>query len=320
MKPWSRIHLDFLGPIQDRIFLVVVDAHTKWLEVKEVPSTAAIHTINFLKHLFSIFGLCEHVVTDNGPPFTSKEVANFFQNLGIKLTHSPPYHPQTNGLAEVQVKLIKNCIRKAIIEKRKINEAITQLLFDYRNSIHSTTGEKPSQLMFNRSLRVKWDLTLPKVVKAQQAQVRHAGGVTTRELQIGEKVLARNYSKEGRWSSGTVQKRLGPVTYLISLDNGIYWKRHINQLISAENVREEKNPDNFEVPIQEKEPDNVKISDIVVPIIDTEKNVTVAENVQPAGSPQPSAKVASPVNVPASPVKLRRNPPRERRPPVKLNL
>ena len=30
--PWSRIHLDYAGPIAGQMFLVSVDAHTKWLE------------------------------------------------------------------------------------------------------------------------------------------------------------------------------------------------------------------------------------------------------------------------------------------------
>ena len=32
-KPWSRLHLDYAGPFLNRMFLVLVDAHSKWLEV-----------------------------------------------------------------------------------------------------------------------------------------------------------------------------------------------------------------------------------------------------------------------------------------------
>ena len=30
-KPWSRIHIDYAGPFQDKMFLLVIDAYTKWL-------------------------------------------------------------------------------------------------------------------------------------------------------------------------------------------------------------------------------------------------------------------------------------------------
>ena len=43
--PWSRIHLDFAGPFQRQMFLILVDAHSKWLEVRPVPSTSADVTI-----------------------------------------------------------------------------------------------------------------------------------------------------------------------------------------------------------------------------------------------------------------------------------
>ena len=32
--PWTRLHIDFAGPFKGHMFLVLVDAHSKWLEVK----------------------------------------------------------------------------------------------------------------------------------------------------------------------------------------------------------------------------------------------------------------------------------------------
>ena len=32
-RPWSRLHLNFAGPFLNYMFLVIIDAHTKWLEV-----------------------------------------------------------------------------------------------------------------------------------------------------------------------------------------------------------------------------------------------------------------------------------------------
>ena len=29
-KPWQRVHIDFAGPSQNRMYLIVVDAHSKW--------------------------------------------------------------------------------------------------------------------------------------------------------------------------------------------------------------------------------------------------------------------------------------------------
>ena len=44
-SPWERIHIDFAGPFMDRMFLVVVDAHSKWPEIVEMKTTTATKTI-----------------------------------------------------------------------------------------------------------------------------------------------------------------------------------------------------------------------------------------------------------------------------------
>ena len=32
-KPWSRVHLDHTGPFLGKMFLLLVDTHSKWMEV-----------------------------------------------------------------------------------------------------------------------------------------------------------------------------------------------------------------------------------------------------------------------------------------------
>ena len=32
-RPWAQLHTDYAGPIQGKMYLVIVDAHSKWSEV-----------------------------------------------------------------------------------------------------------------------------------------------------------------------------------------------------------------------------------------------------------------------------------------------
>ena len=32
-RPWTRLHLDFAGPVQGKMFLILIDSHSKWIEV-----------------------------------------------------------------------------------------------------------------------------------------------------------------------------------------------------------------------------------------------------------------------------------------------
>lgn len=38
---WERIHIDDLGPIKSKHYLIVLDAHSKWLGVFESASTSS---------------------------------------------------------------------------------------------------------------------------------------------------------------------------------------------------------------------------------------------------------------------------------------
>ena len=40
-KPWERIHVDFAGSFLNKMFLIVVDAHSKWPEVIQMTFTSA---------------------------------------------------------------------------------------------------------------------------------------------------------------------------------------------------------------------------------------------------------------------------------------
>ena len=64
------------GPFEGSMWLIVVDAHTKWPEVIAMKSTTASNTIATLRSLFARYGIPPQVVSDNGPQFMSEEYTN----------------------------------------------------------------------------------------------------------------------------------------------------------------------------------------------------------------------------------------------------
>ena len=70
-KPWSRIHLDYAGPFLGKMFLIVVDAYSKWLDALPMNSSTSSATIEKLRRIFAEHGLPNQCVTDNGTCFTS---------------------------------------------------------------------------------------------------------------------------------------------------------------------------------------------------------------------------------------------------------
>lgn len=84
-RPWQRLHVDFAGPFIGGMFLIVVDAKSKWIEVIEMSSTSAGATIGALRGLFATHGLPEEIVADNGPQFVAREMKDFLTSNGVRL-------------------------------------------------------------------------------------------------------------------------------------------------------------------------------------------------------------------------------------------
>ena len=72
-RPWSRLYIDYAGPLEGKMFLVVIDAHSKWIEVFPMSSATALTTVQQLHQLFSRFGLPDSIISDNGTQFTAQE-------------------------------------------------------------------------------------------------------------------------------------------------------------------------------------------------------------------------------------------------------
>lgn len=55
-RPWSRLHIDFAGPFIGRMFLILVDSHSKWLDVQvmqSISSTKTIEKLSYLRHTWT---------------------------------------------------------------------------------------------------------------------------------------------------------------------------------------------------------------------------------------------------------------------------
>ncbi|XP_052749157.1 uncharacterized protein K02A2.6-like [Galleria mellonella] len=249
---FDRIHLDYLGPLSSKIFLVLVDAHSKWIECLDMPNMTSQSLILNLKKVFSRFGLPKTIVTDNATTFTSSEFGKFCDVNGITHILSPVYSPQSNGLAENAVKTCKRFIKNALKDCsiKNIGSRLDDYLFYYRNTPHCTTGVSPSVLMFGRNLRCKLDLIsvrpsatgpnpmlINNRVRLNQERQRRCFGGKGRYFSRYDKVWIRDYRfnpKRPVWVLGSVVSRVGKVVYDVAVkDTDIVWRRHINQLLDA---------------------------------------------------------------------------------------
>ena len=100
----ERVHMDFLGPLKGKYYLIIMDSFSKWPEVYAMSKINSEDTVNNLRDFCSRFGLTKKIVSDNGRQLVSEEFENVCKMNKIKHVTSAPYHPTSNGAAEDAVK------------------------------------------------------------------------------------------------------------------------------------------------------------------------------------------------------------------------
>ena len=160
-KPWVRLHLDYAGPFLGKMFLIVVDVHSKSIEAFPMSTSTSEVTIEKLRIGFSTHGLPEMVVTDNGSNFVSKEFEAFLKQNGIRHVKTAPYHPSSNGLAETAVQTFKEGMKK--LKDGSLETRVSRFLSRYRITPQTSTGVSRAKLLLGRKPRSRLDLAYPDI-------------------------------------------------------------------------------------------------------------------------------------------------------------
>lgn len=227
--------MDYAGPKYNHMFLVIIDAHSKWIEAYPTTNATASSTVEKLRTLFAQFGLPRTVVSDNGPCFKSEEFKAFLKKNGIQHVTTDPYHPSSNGLAERAVRVVKEGLQK--MKRGTISDKLARFLYSYRNTPHSTTGIPPAELLFGRRLQSRLDLLKPSLesrVEYKQAQQKNARDRCTqgRTFPIDTPVYVRNFGQGDTWIPGIVTAKLKSLSYEVELENGKRLRRHLDHIRS----------------------------------------------------------------------------------------
>ena len=206
--PWSRLHLNYAGPFENRMFLTNHNSHFCCNYFQAEANFCSV------RHPKSI-------VTDNGTCFTSQEFKQFLQSNGIQHLCTPPYHPQSNGMAECCVRIFKSGMQK--IKHGSLEDRLAKLLFSYRTTPHSTTGVTPGEMMFGHKLRTRFDLLCPtvsdRVEEKQQKQKEYFDESTKdRIFKVGQEVYVKNFHQGQKWLKETIVAYRGNVMFEVFLE------------------------------------------------------------------------------------------------------
>ena len=235
------------------MFLILIDAHTKWIEVCKMKFITSSVTTERLRSVFATHGLPKLIVTDNATTFTSAELQEFLRLNGIMHKTSAPFHPQTNGLAERAVRTFKNAMKK--MSEGSIDTKISRFLFSYHNTPQSTTGTSPAQLLFHRRPRSHLDLLHPDLnshvqIKQSKQKEQYDSNKKLHQFKSGEKVFVRNFLQGPKWLPGIICSS-GPTSYNVELSDHRVVRKHIDQIrirYSDDNKVSEEEEKSYTIP------------------------------------------------------------------------
>ncbi|WJX18781.1 hypothetical protein P8452_08545 [Trifolium repens] len=156
--------IDFVGPFpssfSNEYILVAVDYVSKWVEAIASPKADGKTVVKFLKkNIFTRFGTPRVLISDGGSHFCNSQLAKAFEHYGVKHKVASPYHPKTNGQAEVSNREIKKILEKTVSVSRKDwSMKLDEALWAYRTAFKSPIGLTPFQMVYGKSCHLPVEL------------------------------------------------------------------------------------------------------------------------------------------------------------------
>ncbi|GKB53999.1 reverse transcriptase domain-containing protein [Tanacetum coccineum] len=132
-----------LNIIQFEYILVAIDYVSKWAEAKALPTNNARVVVNFLKKVFSRFGILKAFISDRGTHFCKRQMEKILKKYGVHHRIATAYHPQTSGQVENTNKTLKRILEKTVkdnpsVWSRKLDDALWAFRTAYKNLIDTT--------------------------------------------------------------------------------------------------------------------------------------------------------------------------------------